>query len=41
MVRNIALELGRRLRVADRLIARTSAAMAKQYVLESMHPPKA
>ena len=41
MVRNIALELGRRLRVADRLIARTSAAMAKQYVLESMRPPKA
>jgi CRP-like cAMP-binding protein len=41
MVRNIARELSRRLRVADRLIARTSAAMAKQYVLESMRPPKA
>lgn len=41
MLRNIALELGRRLRVADRLIARTSASMAKQYVMESMLPPKA
>lgn len=40
MVRNIARELSRRLRVADRLIARTSAAMAKQYVLESKRPPK-
>jgi CRP/FNR family cyclic AMP-dependent transcriptional regulator len=40
MLRNIACELGRRLRVADRLIARTSAAMAKQYVLESMRPPR-
>jgi CRP/FNR family transcriptional regulator, cyclic AMP receptor protein len=38
MVRNIARELSRRLRVADRLIARTSAAMAKQYVIESMRP---
>jgi CRP/FNR family transcriptional regulator, cyclic AMP receptor protein len=37
---NIARELGRRLRVADRLIARGSAAMAKQYVLESMRPPQ-
>jgi CRP/FNR family transcriptional regulator, cyclic AMP receptor protein len=36
---NIARELGRRLRVADRLIARGSAALAKQYVLESMRPP--
>jgi CRP/FNR family cyclic AMP-dependent transcriptional regulator len=41
LLRNIACELGRRLRVADRLIARTSAAMAKQYVLESRRPPKA
>lgn len=41
MVRNIARELSRRLRVADRLIARTSAAMAKQYVIESKRPPKA
>jgi len=40
MVRNVARELSRRLRVADRLIARTSAAMAKQYVLESKRPPK-
>jgi CRP-like cAMP-binding protein len=36
---NIARELGRRLRVADRLIARSSAALAKQYVLESLRPP--
>ena len=36
---NIAKELGRRLRVADRLIARSSAAMVKQYVIESMLPP--
>jgi CRP/FNR family cyclic AMP-dependent transcriptional regulator len=36
---NIARELGRRLRVADRLIARGSAALAKQYVLESKLPP--
>jgi CRP-like cAMP-binding protein len=36
---NIARELGRRLRVADRLIARGSAALAKQYVLESRRPP--
>jgi len=39
MVLNIARELGRRLRVADRLIAQSSAAIAKQYVLESMRPP--
>jgi CRP/FNR family cyclic AMP-dependent transcriptional regulator len=38
LMTNIARELGRRLRVADRLIARTSAAVAKQYVLESMRP---
>mgnify|MGYP005819736083 CR=1 FL=1 len=37
---NVARELSRRLRVADRLIAQSSAAMAKQYVLESMRPPK-
>jgi CRP/FNR family transcriptional regulator, cyclic AMP receptor protein len=41
MILNIARELGRRLRVADRLIAQSSAAIAKQYVLESMRPPKA
>jgi CRP/FNR family cyclic AMP-dependent transcriptional regulator len=35
---NIACELGRRLRVADRLIAQSSAALAKQYVLESLRP---
>jgi CRP/FNR family cyclic AMP-dependent transcriptional regulator len=40
MVSNMARELGRRLRVADRLIARSSAAIVKQYVLESMRPPK-
>jgi CRP/FNR family cyclic AMP-dependent transcriptional regulator len=39
LITNIAKELGRRLRVADRLIARSSAAIAKQYVLESMRPP--
>jgi CRP-like cAMP-binding protein len=39
MMVNIARELGRRLRVADRLIAKSSAAIAKQYVLESMRPP--
>jgi CRP-like cAMP-binding protein len=36
---NIARELGHRLRVADRIIAQSSAALAKQYVLESMRPP--
>jgi CRP-like cAMP-binding protein len=36
---NIARELGRRLRVADRLIARGSAVLAKQYVIESRRPP--
>lgn len=40
LMTNIARELGRRLRVADRLIARTSAAVAKQYVLESRRPPE-
>lgn len=38
LMTNIACELGRRLRVADRLIARTSEAVAKQYVLESKRP---
>ena len=38
LMTNIARELGRRLRVADRLIARTSEAVAKQYVLESKRP---
>jgi CRP-like cAMP-binding protein len=40
LVSNMARELGRRLRVADRLMARSSAAIVKQYVLESMRPPK-
>ena len=39
MLLNIARELAFRLRVADRLIAQSSAAIAKQYVLESMRPP--
>jgi CRP-like cAMP-binding protein len=39
VILNIARELGRRLRVADRLIAQSSAAIAKQYVIESMRPP--
>jgi CRP-like cAMP-binding protein len=39
MILNIARELGSRLRVADRLIAQSSAALAKQYVIESMRPP--
>lgn len=39
MMVNIARGMGRRLRVADRLIAQSSAAVAKQYVLESMRPP--
>jgi CRP-like cAMP-binding protein len=41
VMKNIACELGRRLRVADRLIARAGTTVAKQYVLESMRPPKA
>ena len=40
IILNIARELGRRLRVADRLIAQSSAAIAKQYVIESMRPAK-
>jgi CRP/FNR family cyclic AMP-dependent transcriptional regulator len=39
LMANIARELGRRLRVADRLIARSSAAIVRQYVLESRRPP--
>jgi CRP/FNR family cyclic AMP-dependent transcriptional regulator len=38
IVLNIARELSRRLKVADRLIAQSSAAIAKQYVIESMRP---
>jgi CRP-like cAMP-binding protein len=40
IILNIARELSRRLKVADRLIAQSSAAIAKQYVLESMRPPQ-
>jgi CRP/FNR family transcriptional regulator, cyclic AMP receptor protein len=40
MMANIARGLGRRLRVADRLIAQTSASLAKEYVTESMRPPR-
>jgi CRP/FNR family transcriptional regulator, cyclic AMP receptor protein len=39
LITNIARELGRRLRVADRLIAGSSAAIARQYVIESRRPP--
>jgi CRP/FNR family cyclic AMP-dependent transcriptional regulator len=38
VMHNIARELGRRLLVADHLIARTGSSVAKQYVLESMRP---
>lgn len=41
LMKNVARELARRLRVADRLIARNGSSMAKQYVLESLLPPKA
>lgn len=40
MMVNIARGLGRRLRVADRLIAQSSGSLAKEYVKESMRPPK-
>jgi CRP-like cAMP-binding protein len=40
IILNIARELSRRLKVADRLIAQSSAAIARQYVLESMPPKK-
>lgn len=36
---NIARELSRRLRVADRLIANSGTSMARRYVTESMRPP--
>ena len=36
---NIARELSRRLRVADRLIANSGATMAREYVHLSMRPP--
>jgi CRP-like cAMP-binding protein len=39
LVMNIARELSRRLRVADRVIANASAAVAQSYVMESRRPP--
>ncbi|MDD9932557.1 MAG: cyclic nucleotide-binding domain-containing protein [Myxococcales bacterium] len=39
LVMNIARELSRRLRVADRVIANTSAQIAQTYVQESRRPP--
>jgi CRP-like cAMP-binding protein len=40
LVMNIARELSRRLRVADRVIANASKSVAQRYVLESRRPPK-
>lgn len=39
LILNVARELSRRLRVADRLIANGGATMAQRYVRESMRPP--
>jgi CRP/FNR family cyclic AMP-dependent transcriptional regulator len=39
LVMNIARELSRRLRVADRVIANASDAVAQRYVIESRRPP--
>jgi CRP/FNR family transcriptional regulator, cyclic AMP receptor protein len=39
MMANIARELSRRLRVADRVIANASLAIAQRYVRESRRPP--
>ncbi|MDH5676519.1 MAG: cyclic nucleotide-binding domain-containing protein [Myxococcales bacterium] len=39
LVTNIARELGRRLRVADRIIANAAAPMVERYVQESRRPP--
>ena len=39
LVMNIARELSRRLRVADRVIANASGAVAQRYVIESRRPP--
>jgi CRP-like cAMP-binding protein len=41
LVLNIARELSRRLRVADRVIANASTAVAERYVNESRRPPPA
>lgn len=39
LVANIARELARRLRVADRIIAHASSQLAQRYVMESRRPP--
>lgn len=39
LVMNIARELSRRLRVADRVIANASGTVAQNYVMESRRPP--
>jgi CRP-like cAMP-binding protein len=39
LILNIARELSRRLRVADRVIASASSAVAQRYVIESRRPP--
>lgn len=39
LVMNVARELSRRLRVADRVIANASGNVAKTYVMESRRPP--
>jgi CRP-like cAMP-binding protein len=39
LVMNIARELSRRLRVADRVIANAAGAVAQRYVIESRRPP--
>jgi CRP/FNR family transcriptional regulator, cyclic AMP receptor protein len=39
LITNIARELSRRLRVADRVIANASAQVAQRYVIESRRPP--
>jgi CRP/FNR family transcriptional regulator, cyclic AMP receptor protein len=39
LVMNIARELSRRLRVADRVIAKASGPIAQRYVIESRRPP--
>jgi CRP/FNR family cyclic AMP-dependent transcriptional regulator len=41
LVMNIARELSRRLRVADRVIANAAGAVAQRYVMESRRPPPA
>jgi len=41
LVRNIARELARRLRVADHIIANASSHLVQRYVVESRRPPAA